>query len=77
MPKGHLPVFSVDTEEEAKELIVGACQTDTAGNYYAQDLVFEQTLENLEKFGGKIATVHHRLVELGKCECKKKKGQVK
>ncbi len=49
-------MFSVDTEEEAKMLIVMACPTDMAGNYYASELAEEQTLRNLRKFSDKLAT---------------------
>lgn len=53
--KGFLPVFSVDTEEEAKRLIVMACPTDATGTYYARELAQEQTLENLQAFSDKLA----------------------
>jgi hypothetical protein len=48
-------VFSVDTEEEAKTLIVLACPRDVEGNYYARELVVEQNLANLRKFSDKLA----------------------
>ena len=69
-PDGHLPVFSVDTEEEAQKLIIGACQRGDDGKFYARELLEEQTLPNLYAFGEKVASVHDRLVALGKCECK-------
>lgn len=37
-------------------LIVMACPTDMAGNYYARELAEEQTLRNLRKFSDKLAT---------------------
>ena len=55
VPAGFLPVFSVNTEEEARRLIVMTCPMDGAGNYYARELVDEQTLENLERFSDKCA----------------------
>ncbi len=53
-PKGFLPVFSVDTEVEAKSLLVLACETNLAGEYIARELVHEQTLENLYAFGDRL-----------------------
>lgn len=61
LPKGFLPVFSVDTEEEAKELIALCCPTDIAGNYYARELAEEQTLENLQLFSDKLAKGYEML----------------
>lgn len=55
-PDGKLPVFSVDTEEEAKQLIVMACPRDMEGNHYARELAEEQTLENLALFSDKLQT---------------------
>jgi hypothetical protein len=54
-PKGFLPVFSVDNEEEAKQLIVLCCPADDAGNYYARELADEQNLDNLRAFSDKLA----------------------
>lgn len=54
-PKGFLPVFSVDTEAEAKELILLCCPKDAAGNFYARELTVEQNIENLAAFGDKLS----------------------
>lgn len=48
--EGFLPVFSVDTEEEARELLVFACPTNLQGEFIAPHLAREQTLENLDAF---------------------------
>ena len=72
-PEGHLPVFSVDTEEEAKSLIIATCPHGDDGKYYARELLQEQTIKNLYAFGEKLAQAHDRFVELGKCECKDRK----
>jgi hypothetical protein len=53
-PDGSLPVFSVETEQEAEYLIVIACPRDTEGEHYARELAQEQTLENLVKFSDKL-----------------------
>lgn len=52
LPDGRLPVHSVDTREQAKALIVATCKLawDRSGEYIAEDLAAEQTLENLERF---------------------------
>jgi len=55
VPNGFLPVFSVDTEDEARELITLCCPLDHAGKPYARELAREQTLENLERFSDKLA----------------------
>lgn len=56
VPRGSLPVFSVDTEEEARRLLVAACPTNLKGEFVAAELVHEQTLENLEAFSDRLAT---------------------
>lgn len=55
IPEGRLPVFSCDTEEEAKSLITLCCPRDAEGNYYARELAEEQTLDNLQAFSDKLA----------------------
>lgn len=55
VPEGRLPVFSVDTEEEAEALLIAACQTDPSGQYIAKELYAEQTLENLNTFSSRLA----------------------
>lgn len=54
VPEGRLPVFSVDTEQEAKMLVAMACPRDLEGNHYARELAREQTLENLAAFSDKL-----------------------
>lgn len=54
VPEGHLPVFSVDTEAEAKSLIVLACETNGRGEYIAKELVMKQTLDNLQAFSDRL-----------------------
>lgn len=71
MPDGALPVFSTDTEEEARRLIVACCPRDHAGTYYARELAERQTLDNLAKFSLRLAEAHERLKERGYCDCKK------
>lgn len=46
--------MSVNTEEEARDLLVMACPRNVNGEFIARELVEEQTLENLEKFGLKL-----------------------
>lgn len=70
MPEGFLLVYSVDTEEEAQSLVVGACKMGLDGECYAPELMHEQTLENLYAFSAKIHRVHQRLQQNGACKCK-------
>ena len=55
-PNGSLPVFSVDTEAEAKQLLIMACPRNRAGSqdFFAPELAEEQTLENLRKFSDRL-----------------------
>ncbi len=77
VPSGSLPVFSVGTEEEARDLLVAACPTNTEGDFVAPELAEEQTLENLAAFSVRLARTHDRLVERGRCACAKKKTKKK
>lgn len=54
--KGFLTVFTVDTEEDAKDLIILACGTNADGEYVAAELVGrgKQTIDNLNKFGDRL-----------------------
>jgi hypothetical protein len=54
-PKGHLPVFSVENEDEAQRLITLACPRDAEGYYYSRELAQGQTLETLQQFSDKLA----------------------
>ncbi len=58
VPEGSLPVYSVDTVEEARSLLVLSCQTNIRGDFVAQELVMNQTLENLKAFGDRLANAH-------------------
>jgi len=59
-PTGRLPVFSVETEEEAEALIQLACSTNYEGEYIAKELAEEQTMENLQAFSDRLADIHER-----------------
>ena len=54
-------MFSVDTEAEARTLLVAACPRGLDGEFYARELAEEQTLENLEKFGQRLEDVWNRM----------------
>lgn len=45
------------TEEQAKELLTLACRTNHHGEYIAQELSENQTLENLYAFGARLARI--------------------
>lgn len=52
---GFLPVFSTNTEDEAKALILLCCPRDHAGTFYARELEGKQTLGNLRAFSDRLA----------------------
>jgi hypothetical protein len=54
IPEGRLPVFSTNTEEEARQLLVLTCPRNMAGEFVAPELAHEQTLENLEAFSDRL-----------------------
>lgn len=54
MPDGMLPVFSTNTEAEARSLLVLTCPLGADGHYYARELAADQTLENLQAFSDKL-----------------------
>ena len=64
VPDGYLPVYSVDTEEEAKKLLTFACGTNINGDFIAKQLAHEQTLENLAAFSDWLAARHDDLKEV-------------
>lgn len=55
VPEGHLPVFSVDTEEDARLLIGSACRLGFTGEYIAEELAAAQTLDSLFAFSARLA----------------------
>ena len=68
-PKGMLPVYSVDTEDEARRLLKLTCPTNAKGDYLARELIEEQTLENLYAFGDRLHAVyteHEHYIKTGR-----------
>lgn len=57
-PLGFLPIFSVNTEDEAKALLLLACPTTYDGAYFAPELRTEQTLPNLYAFGDRLRDIY-------------------
>ena len=56
-PPGHLPIFSVDTEEEARSLLILTCSRNHASEFIARELVNDdgsipENEERLERFYG-------------------------
>lgn len=47
-------MFSTDTEDEARMLIVMTCPMGDDGNYYSRELAQEQSLGNLQAFSDKL-----------------------
>lgn len=50
-----MPVYSVDTEEEAYNLLLVACSRNAAGEFVARELAEEQTLGKLAAFSDRLA----------------------
>lgn len=71
IPDGALPVFSVDTEEDAKNLLTAACPTNIKGEWFAPELARDQTLDNLNAFSDRLA-YYWDLISKNKRKMKKK-----
>lgn len=56
VPRGFLPVFSTDTEEEARQLLTLMCPVNQDGEFVAPELTRAQTLENLQTFSDRLQT---------------------
>lgn len=56
-------MYSVDTDEEAHQLIVACCEYNRGEpkGYIARELAQEQTIENLDKFADRLHTMYQRL----------------
>ena len=63
VPKGYLPVFSVNTDEEAQQLIALTCPKNYDGRYYARESAEKQTLESLAKFSRHLERAYKWLKE--------------
>lgn len=61
--QGFLPVYSVDTEDEARELLAFACETNKGGDFVARELAEAQDLEKLYAFGDRLRMMHESMRE--------------
>lgn len=65
--EGFLPVYSVDTAREARELLTFVCPTvrsgPNKGEFFAPELAEEQTIDRLLAFGRKLQQAHKALLE--------------
>lgn len=58
-PPGFLPIFSVNTEAEARALLTLACpMTDDGAAYFVPELAAHQTLDNLYAFGERLRGIY-------------------
>jgi hypothetical protein len=67
-PPGFLPAASVETEEDARELIERCCEMVTVGpsrevGFVAPELEEEQTLENLYAFGARLEKEYQTMLK--------------
>ena len=69
-PKGFLPIYSVDTEEEAHRLVEITCPRNPDGTYFSRHLAEGQSIERLFEFGEQLDKAHQRMESLGRCSCK-------
>lgn len=54
-------MFSVDTEDEARRLLIAACPRNLDNEFVAPELHEEQTLDNLRAFGERLAELHAKI----------------
>ena len=66
---GFLPAYSVGSEAEARHLLTMSCPMNIEGDFVAPELVGDQTLENLEAFGERLAKLHDGDFPAKWCEC--------
>lgn len=64
--EGFLPIFSVDTEDEARELLALTCPRNLDGEYVAPELAEEQTLDKLYSFGDRLRRAYEGMKERAK-----------
>lgn len=64
-----LPIYSVGTAEEAKELLVLTCPTNAKGEFVSPETAQEQTLEKLDEFGLRLDRGHELMKLRGRCCC--------
>lgn len=62
-------MYSVADDEEARHLLVLACSTNRKGQFIADELAREQTLENLEAFSDRLHVAHEHMRDRGYCRC--------
>lgn len=63
-PEGFLPVFSVDSEQEAIDLLTLTCPKNAMGQWFSRELAMNQSLETLDSFSDTL----HEAYELMKLE---------
>jgi hypothetical protein len=76
MPKGFLPVYSVESEEMAERLLVATCSRGMDGNYYSDELAREHSLDALSVFTDKLDRVY-RLIKAKDAEKERERRQTK
>ena len=54
--------MSVNTEEEAEQLLIAACSRNENGEFVARELAHEQTIENLFAFGDKLEKYYETMM---------------
>jgi len=88
VPKGFLPVYSVDTIAEAKHLVRAVCKLGYDGKYYSEALAvaregpeprtvaeIDRQLASLNVFSDQLDAAHEHIKANGFCDCKPLKGR--
>ncbi len=60
-PEGFLPIFSVETLEDAKSLLVRTCETNMNGEFVARELAEQQNFINLHAFGDRLRAAYEQM----------------
>ena len=55
-------MYSVDSEEEARALIVATCKRGLDGRFYAPELAQEQSLVILQAFSDRLEKAHEAIM---------------
>jgi len=65
-PQGFLPVYSTDTKEEAKQIVVLACPTNYDGDYVAPEVAGttgDERISQFVAFGKRLEQIHKMIME--------------
>lgn len=76
-PEGFLPIFSVNTEVEAKRLIAATCSLGLDGSYYSTEMARDQSLDQFARFGQKLALVYAHITANAPAPVRRRRPQTR